>query len=215
MAHICGLGYLDSEANIKTTLKSIQKYNSMESMENHFNNMRSYALGKESALLMASWPYGRPKVPFPYFSEVMTGFEYAAAIGMLYEGMDQEGMKVIQDIRDRYDGKKRSPFDEAECGHHYARAMASWGAVPAITGFQYSAVTSSMKMNPKPGKWFWSNGYAWGVAEIVKTGNQHEVKLIVLYGNLEFKTFELKETGIFKLENKKRLVAGEDFTFVI
>ncbi len=41
MAHICGLGYLASEANIKTTLQSILKYNSMESMENHFNNMRS------------------------------------------------------------------------------------------------------------------------------------------------------------------------------
>lgn len=26
-----------------------------------FNNMRSYALGKESALLMASCPNGRPK----------------------------------------------------------------------------------------------------------------------------------------------------------
>jgi non-lysosomal glucosylceramidase len=76
---------------MKTTLKSILKYNYRESMAGHFNNMRSYALGEESALLMASWPKGRPKVPFPYFSEVMTGFEYAAAIGMIYEGMEPEG----------------------------------------------------------------------------------------------------------------------------
>ena len=101
-------------------------------MFDHFNNMRSYALGDEKALLMASWPRGgRPKIPFPYWAEVMTGFEYTAAIGMLYEGMEQEGLQCIQNIRDRYDGRKRNPFDEAECGHHYARAMASWAAILA------------------------------------------------------------------------------------
>ena len=102
-------------------------------MRDHFNNMRSYALGEESGLLMASWPKGRPKIPFPCFSEVMTGFEYTAAVGMIYEGMEEEGLQVMQNIRDRYDGAKRSPFDEAECGHHYARAMASWASVVALT----------------------------------------------------------------------------------
>ena len=97
-------------------------------MEGHFNNMRSYALGKESALLMASWPKGRLKIPFPYFSEVMTGFEYAALIGMIYEGMEEEGLKGIQNIRNRYDGAKRSPFNEADCGHHIACARASWAS---------------------------------------------------------------------------------------
>lgn len=170
MAHICGLGYLASEKNIKTTLKSILKYNSMETMENHFNNMRSYALGDEKALLMASWPNGRPKVPFPYFSEVMTGFEYAAAVGMMYEGMQPAGIEVVENIRDRYDGNKRSPFDEAECGHHYARAMASWGANLALSGFHYSTIEKSIAFTDKPGNNFWSNGYAWGTAKISDTG---------------------------------------------
>lgn len=126
MAHVIGLGYLINEDNVKKTLASIFKYNKKESMFDYFNNMRSYALGDEKSILMASWPKGgRPKVPFPYFSETMTGFEYTAAIGMLYEGMEKEGLEAIKNIRDRYDGKKRNPFDEAECGHHYARAMAS------------------------------------------------------------------------------------------
>jgi len=38
--------------------------------------------GDEAGLLMASWPKGRLEVPFPYFSEVMTGFEYCAAVGI-------------------------------------------------------------------------------------------------------------------------------------
>jgi hypothetical protein len=145
MAHVLGLGYLVKEENVTTTLQSILKYNKKETMFEHFNNMRSYAMGDEKALLMASWPKGgRPKIPFPYWSEVMTGFEYTAAIGMLYEGMQQEGLDVIRNIRDRYDGRKRNPFDEAECGHHYARAMASWAGIIQQSGFRYSAVDKTI-----------------------------------------------------------------------
>ncbi len=190
MAHICGLGYLGSEQNIKTTLSSILKYNYRESMANHFNNMRSYALGNEAALLMASWPKGRPKVPFPYFSEVMTGFEYAAAVGMIYEGMEKEGLEVIRNIRARYDGSKRSPFNEAECGHHYARAMASWACVLAVTGFQYSATDKTINFRNQVGKWFWSNGYAWGTCEI----SEEFIVLSVKKGTLN--------VGQVMLENK-------------
>ena len=46
---------------------------------------------------------------------------------MLYEGQRKNGLQTMRDIRNRYDGAKRSPFDEAECGHHYARAMVRLG----------------------------------------------------------------------------------------
>ena len=88
MAHICGLGYLGDKEHIRTTLGSIMKYNYVKDFSRHFNNMRSYVMGDESGLLMASWPKGRLEVPFPYFAEVMTGFEYCAAVGMIYEGME-------------------------------------------------------------------------------------------------------------------------------
>ena len=69
MAHICGLGYLGNKEHIQTTLESIMKYNYVKDFSRHFNNMRSYVLGDESGLLMASWPKGRLEVPFPYFAE--------------------------------------------------------------------------------------------------------------------------------------------------
>jgi hypothetical protein len=128
--------------------------------------MRSFALAGEAALLMASYPHERPANPFPYYGEVMTGFEYTAAVGMLYEGMTKEGLEAIGDIRARYDGRKRNPFDEAECGHHYARAMASWAAVLALTGFYYSAVTGAMTFRAGAGRHFWSTGYAWGTCTV-------------------------------------------------
>ena len=153
-------------------------------MANHFNNMRSYAMGNEAALLMASWPKGRPTVPFPYFNEVMTGFEYTAAIGMLYEGQTEPGLLCIRNVRNRYDGQKRNPFDEAECGHHYARAMAAWAATLALSGFPYSGVSQTLTVNAEPGTFFWSNGYAWGTIAKTKQADGLHVSLSVLSGAL-------------------------------
>ena len=170
MAHVVGLGYLGNKQHIQTTLQTIMKNNYVPRFDNVFNNMRSYVMDKESGLIMASWPKGRLKVPFPYFAESMSGFEYTAAIGMLYEGQTANGLKCIQSIRDRFDGEKRNPFDEPECGHHYARAMASWSAVLAWSGFQYSGADKKMSFTKKPGTYFWSNGYEWGTARVDEGG---------------------------------------------
>ena len=196
MAHILNLGYLVKEEHVKTTLHSILKYNKKEDMFDHFNNMRSYALGDEKALLMASWPRGgRPKIPFPYWAEVMTGFEYTAAIGMLYEGMENEGLETMENIRNRYDGKKRNPFDEAECGHHYARAMASWGALLAESEFFYSGIDQAIQFTSKPGTYFWSNGQAWGKCTIEKDGEETKVEFSVLSGSITLKQFIIRGVG--------------------
>jgi len=216
MAHICNLGYLAKPENIKTTLKSIMKYNYRDTMADHFNNMRSYAMGDESALLMASWPRGgRPDVPFPYFSEVMTGFEYTAAVGMLYEDQIENGLKCIRNIRARYDGRKRSPFDEAECGHHYARAMASWAAVPALTGFHYSGIEKSIIFAPKQGTFFWSNGYAWGNCRIQHAKESMIVELSVLHGELTLLKFTLRGFGCRYLDKPLEIKAGQKARFLV
>ena len=208
MAHICGLGYLCKEENVKTTLKSIMKYNYMEDFSRHFNNMRSYVMGDESGLLMASWPKGRLKVPFPYFAEVMTGFEYCAAVGMLYEDMEEEALRCIRSIRNRHDGARRNPFSEPECGHHYARSMASWAAIIAWSGFHYSGVTQKMHFTDRPGTYFWSNGYAWGICKVDKK----KATLEVLYGELSIKDFSVG--GRSWLVDRERLRHGDTLEVV-
>ena len=198
MAHILDLGYLTDKANILKTNESILKYNYRENLMKHPNFMRSYAYKDESALLMADYPGDRPKQPFPYFTEVMTGFEHTAAVSMLYEGQEKEGLRTIQDIRNRYDGKKRNPFNEAEYGHHYARSMMAWGGVLATTGFHYSGVEKSMRFTAKPGTYFWSNGYSWGTCKV----KDKEAVLTVLFGELELDSFSLEGVGIKKLKGK-------------
>src|SRR5262245_53641996 len=87
MAHICGLGYLLKPENVQKTLESLMHYNFKADLWSHFNHLRSFALQDEAAMLMATYPKGRrPKQPFPYYNEVMTGFEHQAAAHMLYEG---------------------------------------------------------------------------------------------------------------------------------
>ncbi len=219
MAHVCGLGYLAKPANIRKTLESIMRYNWRETMYGHFNHMRTYALNDESALLMASYPLGRrPAQPFPYYNEVMTGFEYTAATHMLYEGQTENGLKAIDAVRRRYDGQRRNPFDEAECGHHYGRAMASWTGVLALTGFHYSGVTQTLTLAAKAGEHFWSNGYAWGTCTIRcdKAGRKWTATLKVQEGVLKVKTFRLATMGEAAAEGKGvALKAGSDTVFSI
>jgi uncharacterized protein (DUF608 family) len=215
VAHVCGLGYLLEPDHVCKTLQSIMKYNLREGLYGHFNCMRSFALGDESALLMASYPKDRPKNPFPYFTEVMTGFEYTAAVGMLYEGQLEQGLKCIRNIRDRYDGRKRSPFDEAECGHHYARAMASWATVLAITGFNYSGVEKSMTFVAQDGTFFWSNGYAWGSCSLRQSGRGFDVGLSVLHGDLVLSRFILRNFGQMRFDEMLQIKTGEQAKFSV
>ncbi|MGI6454631.1 MAG: GH116 family glycosyl-hydrolase [bacterium] len=214
MAHVCGLGYLTDRENVRKTLQAILKYNLRESLYDHFNNMRTFALGDESVLLMAAYPKERPQNPFSYFNEVMTGFEYTAAVGMLQEAMTEEGLQCIKNIRDRYDGLKRNPFNEAECGHHYARAMASWAAIPALTGFQYSAVDQTMTFTSNPGTYFWSNGYAWGTCRI-ENAEKPKVHLETLGGEVTLARIKLADVGEYRFPEATVLKAGEQVSVEI
>ena len=207
MAHVCDLGYLGVPGHIRTAISSVMKYNFVPNFSRHFNNMRSYVMGNEAGLLMASWPKGRLEVPFPYFAEVMTGFEYCAVVEMLYEGLEDEALTCIRAIRDRHDGAKRNPFSEAECGHHYARSMASWGTVLAYSDFHYSGVTQTMHFTDRPGTYFWSNGEAWGTVTI----DTQEVTLELLFGKLSLKQLFI---GDHKAKHSKvNLHAGDKRNF--
>lgn len=212
MADVCGLGYLTKPANVRKTLRSVMKFNFLPSFKGHANVMRTYVLNDEAAMLMASYPRGdRPELPFSYFTEVMTGFEYTAATHMLFEGQTAAGLKAIAAIRDRYDGFKRNPFNEAECGHHYARAMAAWTGVLALTGFHYDAVDQAMAFaSPeKKATWFWSTGNAYGSATLTPGKKGTKAELSVLGGEVSLKRLSLKNGQAVELPRGKTLKAGQ------
>ncbi len=200
-SHIAGLGLLLDEKNIRKTLESIYKYNYKRKLAHHESVQRVYALNDEAALVICDYGRGkRPDVPFPYFAEVMTGFEYSAAILMLHHGMVDQGLELIDNIRLRYDGERRNPWDEAECGHHYARAMASWAAIPALSGFSYDGVEKRVaaepRITPKKFQSFWSSGTGWGVFAQTFDARQKKFTLSVKHGSLACREVRLGWNGI-------------------
>lgn len=204
LAHTTGLGYVLDKDHVQTTLKSIMKYNYVENFNDHFNTFRSFGLGDENGLVMASYPKGELlDFPFPYYTEIMTGFEYSTAAHMIYEGQVENGLQIFKDIRNRYDGYKRNPFNEGEYGHRYARAMAAWAGILSYTGFQYSAVNKSMNFNSKNGTYFWSNGYQYGTINISGTTKNKTVTLSSNNGDLNLKTFSLNGFGTTIFRNGK------------
>jgi non-lysosomal glucosylceramidase len=196
-AHVAGLGYLGNENNVKSALNAVSELNWLPDMHNHFNQMRSFALGDESGLLMAAYPEGvlRPSRPFPYSNEVMTGFEYTAALGLAFEGELDAAERIFRSIRSRYDGDRRNPFDEAECGRHYVRPMASWAAIVAWTGFNYDGRTGEMTLSDtgKVETRVWATGNAWGTCSTdhkVVTVSVYEGQLFLKRLNLGNRSFE-------------------------
>ena len=130
-----GLGPVADEAHAAKALETILARNSSANVGPRYNCGRDYAFPDEPSLKMAWYPEGRmPKRPFPYYGENMTGFEYVVAAGLAQRGDLERAEKVVRDVRSRYDGRKRNPFDEAECGHHYVRGLASWTVLKAWEG---------------------------------------------------------------------------------
>jgi non-lysosomal glucosylceramidase len=186
-AEVSGLGPLVDAAHCRTTLDSIYRYNYKRSLYEHDTVQRTFALNDEAALVIADYGRGeRPRVPFPYYAEVMTGFEYTAASHMISAGMVREGLECIANIRARYDGARRNPWDEAECGSHYARAMAAWSAVLALSGFRYHGGERHVDALPRLPvanfRCFWSTATGWGTFAYGATGSPLTIR--VLHGTL-------------------------------
>ena len=132
-ARVVGLEPVADFAHARKATETILARNRREPDAPHFNAMRDYVLAGERSLRMAWYPPERmPKTPFPYYPETMTGFEYVVAAWLAETGDFAAAEEIVRDIRDRYDGRKRNPFDEAECGHHYSRALDSWSVLKAF-----------------------------------------------------------------------------------
>jgi non-lysosomal glucosylceramidase len=108
-----------------------------------------------------------------YFNECMNGFEYQAAGHMIREGLTLEGLAVTRAVHDRYHASRRNPWNEVECGDHYARSMASYGVYLAACGFEYhgprSISVSRRRLSPENFKCAFTSAEGWGMQICVKT----------------------------------------------
>lgn len=175
-ADLCGLGEIFDEDQMRTALRSLYQYN-VRSMRDVENMWRVFSLNDDKGAVMCTYPQGaeRPVISVPYCDETMTGFEYALAGLMISKGMVREGTELVRDIRSRFTGDNRNPWNEFECGSNYARSMASFALLPICSGFTFDMSAHTIGFDPieetssagKQGLFrsFWSLGPCWGTFE--------------------------------------------------
>ena len=168
-AVLIGADPVFNEKQKKIALKNLYKNNFKESMRDVVNMWRLFSLGDEAGTVICSYPDGVsvPAIPIPYCEETMTGFEYSFAGLLLAEGFTKEAETVVKAIRDRYDGEKRNPFNEIECGSNYARSMASFALLPLYSGFTFDMTEQRIGFAPKDAKgtYLFSVCESWGKAQ--------------------------------------------------
>jgi uncharacterized protein (DUF608 family) len=168
MAEIYGVDAPLDKAKVRSHLQAIFHHNFKADLFDHACLQRpGYALGHEPGLLLCTWPRGnKPTLPFVYSDEVWTGIEYQVASHMIELGLVEEGLTIVEAVRSRYEGHVRNPFCEYECGSYYARALASYALLGSLSGFRYSAVDKSVRLDPKlpvrPFKTFFSTASGYG-----------------------------------------------------
>ena len=164
-----------------TALRSLYKYNFKSSMRNVVNPFRNFAINDEAGTIICSYPEHKvtPAIPILYEGETMTGFEYALAGLMLSQGFIAEGESIVKAVRDRYDGLKRNPWSEIECGHHYARTMASYSLLLIYSGFSFDMPDQHIGFKPinkGDGAYFWSVKSSYGTMSF--NGKKHTLSVI-------------------------------------
>ncbi|MFW6691002.1 GH116 family glycosyl-hydrolase [Streptomyces sp. MAR4 CNX-425] len=169
LAVLCGLDDRLDPEHTRTALRSVLRHNHRDGFHAHVNHLRTFALGAEHGLLNCTYPRGgRPERPFPYCNEVWTGVEYTAALGLAAQGDREAAGHVVADVRNRYDGRARNPFNEVECGNHYVRSMASFGLAHAWPRTVVDAGAGTVELDPLPGRWPVVAGGHVGVVHVVR-----------------------------------------------
>ena len=204
-AHQLGLGYLLPQEQVRSSLRAIFKHNFKSDLTGWKHQPRAFAGAGDKGLIICTWPRGgRPANVMLYSDEVWTGIEYQVASHMFYEGLIEEGLAIVKGARERYDGRprppiQRNPWNEIECGGHYARAMSSWALLLALSGYEYDGPRAALRFRPRyqPNQFksFFVGPEGWGsISQTVGAGTQ-KVGIAVKQGKLHLKTLELDDIG--------------------
>lgn len=190
-ARLSGLGDIFDARHRHTAAKSLAK-NNIKCMRDVVNPWRIFAINDEVGAVILTFPEGsHPPVNPPFsYSECMNGFEFALAGTLISEGLVSEGVGLIRAVRDRYDGEKRNPFNEIECGSNYSRSLAAFAILPLLSGFKYDMTAATIGFDPvtdEPMRVVWSAADGWGTFE--RTANR--VRIVKKSGSVPFTRIEL------------------------
>ena len=203
-AHQVGLGHIYPADKVVKGLQSVWKYNwapDVAAQNKRWPPQRPFAVPGEGGLFTCTWPIGgRENEPVLYRDEVWTGIEYQVAGHMIWEGMVEEGLSICRAVHERYHPTKRNPYNEVECSDHYARAMASWGVLTALSGFEYHGPAGRIgfapRLTPHNFRSAFTTAEGWGTYSQTKQGDKLSAKILLKHGRLRLTEVKLDGTGV-------------------
>jgi hypothetical protein len=199
-AHLLELGDLLPREHVRSAIGAVFAHNFKRDFRDHVNCQRTYVLNDEAGLLLCTWPRSeRPRLPFVYSDEVWTGVEYQVAAHLITLGEVEAGLEIVRAVRKRHDGLRRNPWNEVECGHHYARSMSSWALLLALSGFRCDVAQGALAFAPAYARndfrCFFSTGTAWGCFAQQIRPYDLRAELVVEQGQLALQRLRLASTA--------------------
>jgi uncharacterized protein (DUF608 family) len=218
-----GLGRVLDAEHVRGALRALWKYNWTPDVGPYrgvYKPGRWYAMPGEAGLIMCTWPKGggegsggKVNPGFAaYFNECMNGFEYQAAGHMIWEGLVQEGLAVCRSVHDRYHASRRNPWNEVECGDHYARSMASYGVFTAACGYEYHGPKGHLgfapRLSPENFRAAFTAAEGWGTFSQRREGGTQRATVEVRWGRLRLRSLALELPAGMRAD-KVTVLAGD------
>ncbi len=216
-AHHVGLGYIYPPENVNKALQSVWKYNWAPDIGPYNVNHkpeRWFASPGEPGLFTCTWP----KSPYiaegvRYKNEIWTGIEYQVAGHMVWEDMLDEALAICYGIEQRYHPAKHNPYNEVECGDHYARAFASWGVYTALAGYEYHGPKGHLGFAPaithEDFRAAFTCAEGWGTFSQKRKGKTQIEEIEIRWGKLRLKSLAFAVSDNLRRIKVSVTVAGK------
>jgi len=210
------LGRVYPKQAVLRTLGSIWRYNwapDIGPQNRAHKPERWFARSGEAGLFTCTWPHS-PHLPqgVRYKNEVWTGIEYQVAGHMAWEGMVTEALAICRGIHDRYHPSKHNPWNEVECGDHYARGMASWGVLIGLSGFELHGPAGRIgfapRITPDDFRCAFTAPQGWGTISQKRKGARQVNRIEVKYGRLKGRTLALEVPKGAKVQSASATLDG-------
>jgi non-lysosomal glucosylceramidase len=106
---------------------------------------------------------------------------------------------VTRAVHDRYAASRRNPWNEVECGDHYARSMASYGVFLAVCGFEYHGPDGHLgfapRLTPEDFRAPFTAAEGWGTFAQQQDGGAFTATTTLKSGRLRLRTLALHPTA--------------------
>lgn len=217
-AHQVALGYIYPEETVHSALASIWKYDwapDIDAQNKAHPPQRWFAYPGEAGLFTCTWPRSKHLGPHSvlYRDEIWTGIEYQVAGHMAWERMTTEALAICRAVHDRYHPSKHNPWNEIECGDHYARGMASWSVLTGLCGFEYHGpkghIGFAPRMTPDDFRAPFTAAQGWGILSQKRDGTCQIARIEPKWGRLSVKTVALELPENAKLAGHTVTVGGK------